>query len=153
VQITLIREKFSESSTIGRLLVDGEFKCWTLEDFCRENTPGTWHSGMKVPKRTAIPYGNYEVVITFSARFKRALPLLLKVPDFEGIRFHAGNTAEDTEGCILVGQHHKDDKVTNSVVAMSILYLDIKRAIEDEKVFIEIVKTSEEMNEERKTNG
>ena len=50
----------------------------------------------------------------FSQRFKRVLPLLLNVKGFEGIRIHPGNTAEDTEGCLLVGENKEKGKVLNS---------------------------------------
>ena len=83
--------------TIGTFLIDGLFECFVLEDQVRE-------AGVKVPGQTAIPVGRYEVIITPSQRFKEDLPLLVGVPGFEGVRIHAGNTHEDTEGCILVGQ-------------------------------------------------
>lgn len=83
--------------TIGTFLIDGLFECFVLEDQVRE-------PGVKVPGQTAIPVGRYEVIITPSQRFKEDLPLLVGVPGFEGVRIHAGNTHEDTEGCILVGQ-------------------------------------------------
>ena len=68
----------------------------------------------KVKGRSAIPEGRYAVVISFSPKFKQWLPILLGVPKFEGIRIHAGNTSEDTEGCILVGKNREVGKVLDS---------------------------------------
>jgi hypothetical protein len=64
--------------------------------------------------RSAIPEGRYAVVITYSPKLEQWLPLLLNVPKFSGIRIHAGNTAEDTEGCILVGKNWEVGKVLDS---------------------------------------
>lgn len=94
MKLELIRNKSTDKSTTGRLLVDGAFQCWTLEDVVRP---------AKIAHETAIPAGTYKVVITPSMRFARRLPLLLDVPGFEGIRIHPGNSAADTYGCILVG--------------------------------------------------
>ena len=91
--------------TIGRLEIDGKFFCHTLEDPVREE---------KIAGKTAIPEGIYEVVVNHSPKFKRELPLLLDVPDFEGIRIHRGNTAKDTSGCILVGLNKVKGKVVDS---------------------------------------
>ena len=63
---------------------------------------------------TAIPTGKYDVILTFSPRFKRVLPLLLGVKGYEGVRIHAGNSAEDTEGCLLVGENKVKGQVINS---------------------------------------
>ena len=58
------------------------------------------------------------MVISYSPKFKQWLPILLGGPEFnrkwQGIRIHAGNTSEDTEGCILVGQNREVGKVLDS---------------------------------------
>lgn len=91
--------------TIGRLYINGKVFCNTLEDPIRDT---------KIAGKTAIPAGTYEVVVNRSPKFKRDLPLLLNVPNFEGIRIHRGNTAKDTAGCILVGLNQKKGMVVNS---------------------------------------
>ena len=68
----------------------------------------------KVYAETAIPYGTYNVVVDYSPKFKRELPRLQNVKHFEGILIHRGNTAEDSAGCILVGENKVKGKVINS---------------------------------------
>ncbi len=97
MKLRIVRDLFLQQRTFGKLYVDGHYECETLEDTVRAE-------GIKIPGQTAIPYGDYKVVLTWSARFKRILPLLLNVENFDGVRIHAGNTEEDTEGCILVGK-------------------------------------------------
>lgn len=110
MKLKLVREVLGESTTHGKLYVDGVFECYTLEDKDRFLESG----GTKEYGKTAIPLGEYEVVIDFSNRFKTELPRLLNVPQFEGIRIHPGNTHEDTHGCILVGSTRSGDSVLNS---------------------------------------
>ena len=93
------REEPKASPTGGGL--EGAYFCDTLEPTWRDYKNGAY----KVKGRSAIPEGRYAVVISYSPKFKQWLPILLGVPKFEGIRIHAGNTAKDTEGCILVGQN------------------------------------------------
>lgn len=107
--------------TVGRLFIDGKYFCNTLEDTVRDLT-----KEKKVPEHTAIPYGTYKVIITYSARFKKDLPLLVDVPFFEGVRIHAGNTADDSAGCILLGENKVKGKVLNSRVYVNNLIERIK---------------------------
>lgn len=93
--------------TIGKLYIDGKLFCDTLEDVVR-------HNGLKVYGETAIPAGTYKVILNVSNRFKVLMPLLLNVPNFEGIRIHSGNTDKDTHGCLLVGKNTVKGKVTDS---------------------------------------
>lgn len=97
MNLTLLRSFPRETETIGDLFVDGTWFCHTLEDRIRPA------GAVKVYGETAIPYGWYGVVLSWSPRFQTILPELLDVPNFIGIRIHPGNTHRDTEGCILVG--------------------------------------------------
>lgn len=130
MNLRLNRKVFTKNSTVGELLIDGAFFCYTLEDRVRR--------GAKVPGKTAIPEGNYEIALTFSQRFQKPLPLLLRVPDFEGVRIHTGNTQEDTEGCILVGTAQGLDQVTGSKEAFSSLWTKLTTANKKEKIWIEV---------------
>ena len=102
--------------TIGKMYIDGDYFCDTLEDRVRDlNKNGKFDNDeTKVAGETAIPYGRYQVVVNMSPRFKRELPRLLNVPNFEGILIHRGNTDKDSSGCILVGENKVKGKVINS---------------------------------------
>ena len=95
----------------------------------------------KVPGATAIPAGRYEVIVNRSPRFGRDLPRLLDVPGFEGILIHRGNTAEDTSGCILVGENRERGKVINSTRYEVQLTGILERAQEKGKITIEIIQS------------
>ena len=111
----------TDNSTIGELTIDGKFECYTLEDKERD---------VKIKSETAIPKGTYKVIINQSNRFKKLMPLVLNVPNFEGIRIHPGNSNHDTEGCILVGQSRSVDYITKSRKAYEILFAKMKLAKE-----------------------
>ena len=120
----LIVERIAKRKTytIGRLYiqrrVDDEFLAGTEKEYFCDTLEPTWrdyeHGAYKVKGRSAIPEGRYAVVISWSPKFKQWLPILLGVPKFSGIRIHAGNTAEDTEGCILVGKNKLVGQVVDS---------------------------------------
>ena len=108
--------------TIGRLAirkeVNDEYLAGTADEYFCDTLEPTWrdyaHGGRKIKGRSAIPEGRYAVVISWSPKMKAWLPILLGVPNFEGIRIHAGNTAEDTAGCILVGKNKLVGQVVDS---------------------------------------
>ena len=100
-------------------------------------------SGKKAQKMkgtTAIPEGTYPLLVTKSPRFKKWLPYLQGVPDFEGIRIHAGNYPDDTQGCILVGENKVKGMVVNSRIWLHRLMKCISEAREkNESVWITII--------------
>ena len=116
--IVVDRLQKDEDVTIGAITIDGDFACWSLEDPVRE-IPGQPVSTWKIHGETAIPAGRYKVIVDMSARFKRLLPLLLDVPGYSGVRIHAGNTAADTEGCILVGNERLAKSLARSQLALA----------------------------------
>lgn len=117
MKLVLDRQPSGLSCTVGELTIDGRTFCNTLEDVVRE-IPGRPVDEWKVPGKTAIPSGTYELEITWSTRFKRDLPLIANVPGFTGIRIHAGNTDADTEGCILVGTWSGGEQIHSSSKAL-----------------------------------
>jgi hypothetical protein len=121
MKIQIKRLHRTENSTIGELLVDGVWECYTLEDVERD---------VKIKNETAIPKGTYKVIINQSNRFKRLLPLLLNVPNFEGVRIHSGNTNHNTEGCILVGRTRSKDFIGQSRKAFDSLFAKMQKAKE-----------------------
>ena len=115
MNLLLDRIECNSNCTIGTLSIDDTFECFTLEDVVRAD-------GIKIPNETAIPAGLYTVDITFSPKFNRLLPLLLNVQGFVGIRIHPGNTASDTEGCILVGRQRGANSILESRAALDTLF-------------------------------
>lgn len=126
MELKLVRDVLAGQFTLGQLYVDGNFECFTVEDQVRP-------PGEKVYGRTAIPVGTYRVVVNHSLRFGRPLPLLVDVPGFEGVRIHPGNTADDTEGCILPGRARSTEQgmVYESRLAFDALFRKLQAALQE----------------------
>ena len=138
MELKLVRSVFNKKSTLGKLYLNGEFFSFTCEDVVR-NMNGD--CSKKIKNETAIDAGRYEVILSFSNRFQKYLPLLLNVRCFEGIRIHGGNTAEDSEGCILVGaQGDMKERIWNCAGKVAGLVAALKAVEKKEKIFISIVE-------------
>jgi len=141
MELLLERILLTEKRTVGQIFVmdknypTGQFWfCYTMEDTVREPF-------VKIPKETAIQSGRYEVVVSFSERFKKYLPLLLDVPHFTGIRIHGGNTEKDTEGCIIVGDTYSGSAIHGGRdIVVPILVNKINEVNKYEKTWIRITR-------------
>lgn len=140
MKLTLKRIALKPTYTIGKLYIDDNYFCDTLEDTVRDlNKDGKFDNGeKKIKGETAIPYGTYEIKWTYSPRFKKYTPQLMNVPSFEGIRIHAGNTNASTSGCLLLGENKKVGMVLNSKATIAKFCPIIKDACAKGKVTIEI---------------
>lgn len=127
--------------TIGKLYINDQYFCDTLEDTDRGLTQSMTEQQIKSKKvygETAIPTGTYKVIISYSNKFKKQMPLLLNVPGFAGIRIHSGNTEKDSLGCILVGKNKAVGKVLESRDTYSKLFSILQEADKKETIKITI---------------
>jgi len=129
--IELKRDKYTARTTLGKLYIEGEYFCETLEDTVRP-------FGVKVAGETAIPAGEYSVFVTMSNRFKREMPIIstdkmqtiiINGISFKGVRFHGGNTHENTHGCPLVAKNRLSNDMIQGTMEKP-LTAKIKLAIE-----------------------
>ncbi len=142
MEIKLIRIADRENYTIGRMYINGRYFCDTLEPANRGLDSSMSEDEIRQKKRkgpTAIPYGEYMVLITKSIRFNKWLPLVYGVKGFSGIRIHAGNEPKDTRGCILPGENVQVGCVDYSRNYMYVLMKKMQAAYDhDEKVMLTI---------------
>lgn len=127
--------------TIGKLYINDQYFCDTLEDTDRGLTQSMTEQQIgskKVYGETAIPTGTYRIIISYSNKFKKQMPLLLSVPGFAGIRIHSGNTEKDSLGCILVGKNKAVGKVLESRDTYSKLFSILQEANKKETIKITI---------------
>lgn len=139
MKLRLLRVDYNESNTIGQLYINDEYFCDVLEDKDRGlNQKDPESIKKKIYGQTAIPKGEYQIVISFSPRFKKFLPLLLNVPGYSGIRIHAGNTELHTEGCLLVG-NKSGNRIINSRLTLSRL-LKVLNSINKKEVITIVIE-------------
>lgn len=143
MKLKLERLYLKSTYTIGKLYIDNKYFCDTIEDKVRDlNKDGDLNDlgETKVYGETAIPYGTYEVEVTYSPKFKRELPLIKNVPHFEGIRIHKGNYAKDSSGCVITGENKIKGGVINSTpYEIKITSLIKEAQNKGDKITIEIV--------------
>ena len=142
MNLTLKRLNLTPNYTEGELYVNGVYFCKTLEDTNRDlNKNGQFDNNeKKIYGETCIPYGKYKVILSYSPKFKRELPEILEVPDFQGIRIHRGNKISDTLGCVLCGEKVKNGYLSNSTpYEIKLVELFKQAKSRNEESFIEII--------------
>ena len=142
MNLTLKRLNLTPNYTEGELYVNDVYFCKTLEDTNRDlNKNGQFDNNeKKVYGETCIPYGKYKVILSYSPKFKRELPEILEVPDFQGIRIHRGNKISDTLGCVLCGEKVKNGYLSNSTpYEIKLVELFKQAKSRNEESFLEII--------------
>jgi len=139
LEIVLERKFKHEDCTEGNLYVGGNWFCHVIEDKVRAKA-GLWNKLLKVYAETAIPYGRYPVLVTWSNRFNRRLTGVFNVPDFEGIRIHNGTTARSSAGCPIISyQTDGNKRLTRDPSAMNDLCIKIDAFQKTGKVYLTII--------------
>lgn len=151
MRILLQRHALKAGYTIGRMEINGRYFCDTLEDTdrgLRGSMTEDEIAALKVKGATAIPTGTYRIDMqTRSPRFGRVLPRLLRVKGYAGVLIHSGNTAADTEGCILVGENRERGKVLNSRATLESLLVFLRAAqAEGEEIELTITRAGVSSN-------
>lgn len=154
MELKLDRKWKKEDYTVGRLYIDDEFFCNTMEDTDRgldQDMQDFMIRSRKIPSRTAVPTGRYKVLMnTVSPKFsqkpfymqvcKGKVPRLSDVKGFEGILIHCGIDHSHSAGCILVGKNTIKGKLTDSQETFKNLYAQMKAAYDaGQEIFITIM--------------
>lgn len=121
MELVLERNHFADDFTLGALYGIAKRLAYSCEDAVRGDGDAKTVEKWKIPGKSAIPYGRYRLIISFSQRFQKHLPMLLDVPGFSGVRMHGGNTSADTEGCILLGLSIRQNGVGNCKPAVDMI--------------------------------
>ena len=141
MRLTLVRIANRPTYCIGKLYIDGVYFSDTIEDTDRgldDKMDEKEILKRKIKGETAIPTSIYPIQITYSPKYKKMMPLLLNVKGYSGIRIHSGNTAKDTEGCLIVGKNKEVGKVLESRITYNALFRKLMQA--KGKIIIDIMR-------------
>ena len=143
MRLTLKRIANRKDYCIGKLYINGKYFCDTLEDVDRGLDDSMTEDDIKKIKikgETAIPVGIYTVLLTYSPKYKKVMPLINNVKGYSGIRIHSGNSSKDTEGCLLVGKNTVVGRLTDSRNTYNALFKRLQQKGSN-KITIEIYRT------------
>lgn len=143
MRLTLKRIANKDNYCIGKLYINGKYFCDTLEDVDRGLDDSMTEADILKQKKygqTAIPTGIYTVLLTYSPKYKKVMPLVNNVKGYSGIRIHSGNTSKDTLGCLLVGKNTVVGRLTDSRNTYNALYKRLQQKGSN-KITIEIYRT------------
>lgn len=143
MRLTLKRIANKDNYCIGKLYINGKYFCDTLEDRDRgldDSMTVEDILSMKKYGETAIPCGIYTVLLTYSPKYKKVMPLINNVKGYSGIRIHSGNSSKDTLGCLLVGKNTVVGRLTDSRNTYNALFKRLQQKGSN-KITIEIYRT------------
>jgi len=143
MRLTLVRRWNKKDYCIGDLYINGKWFCNVLEDRDRgldDSMTEEEIKQIKIKGQTAIPVGIYTVLLTYSPKYQKIMPLINNVKGYSGIRIHSGNSSKDTDGCLLVGKNTVVGRLTDSRNTFNALF---KRLLQkgSNKITIEIYRT------------
>ena len=147
MKIIVDRQHFLPNCTIGQITVQLDKAPDTPIYVCDSMEPHAidWSKEKKIMGKTAIPCGEYDVEYRRSTKFKKLMPFLKDVPNFEGVMIHTGNRPCDSKGCILVGNNPRNNvgiilpRLINSCNCFKVLEKYIKEAVAREEAIKVIV--------------
>ena len=143
MRLTLVRRWNKKDYCIGDLYINGKWFCNVLEDRDRgldDSMSEDEIKQIKIKGETAIPTGIYTVLLTYSPKYKKIMPLINNVKGYSGIRIHSGNSSKDTEGCLLVGKNTVVGRLTDSRNTFNALFKRLQQKGSN-KITIEIYRT------------
>lgn len=143
MRLTLKRIANRKDYCIGKLYINGKYFCDTLEDVDRgldDSMSEDEIKQLKVKTQTAIPTGIYTVLMTYSPKYQKIMPLIHNVKGYSGIRIHSGNSSKDTDGCLLVGKNTVVGRLTDSRNTFNALFKRLQQKGSN-KITIEITRT------------